>query len=221
MHLANGWCESSSKLANAFISAMQPTEFFVTLELFSLCLLEKQAHCPRVCTAHQNQRKLNIFWPTFPVPHGVERTFQGAKERKSTAEIFSAKLPAMAASYGRLHCFKAKAIRTDLLRNFGRSNKVQYTALGAAHPMCSFSRPEVPNSLFKKNRATSEKNNFLLLNIFEPLPFSSRQQVHSFLDHLFGAAMCGAVFIAYCPFGNPTRGSPWERPCCFLTQHFL
>jgi len=33
----------------------------------------------------------------FPVPHGVERTIQGAKERKSTAEIFSAKLPAMAA----------------------------------------------------------------------------------------------------------------------------
>jgi hypothetical protein len=66
-----------------------------------------------------------------------------------------------------------------------------------------------------------KKNIFLLLNIFEPLPFSPLQQVHSFLDHLFGAAMCGAAFIAFCPFGNPTRGSPWERPCCFLTKHFL
>ena len=150
---------------------MQPTEFFVTLELFSLCLLEKQAHCPRVCTAHQNQRKLNIFWPTFPVPHGVERTFQGAKERKSTAEIFSAKLPAMAASYGRLHCFKAKAIRTDLLRNFGRSNKVQYTSLGAAHPMCSFSRPEVLNSLFKKIELHKKKIIFYFWTSSNHFPF--------------------------------------------------
>lgn len=103
-----------------------------------------------------------VCWKSKHTVHGfVQRTkisptwcrenFPRCKREKKHSRDFFCK----AACYGRLHCFKAKAIRTDLLRNFGRSNKVQYTSLGAVHPMCSFSRPEVPNSLFKRNRATS------------------------------------------------------------------
>lgn len=90
--------------------------------------------------------KAEYLLADFSSPTWCRENFPRCKREKKHSRDFFCK----AACYGRLHCFKAKAIRTDLLRNFGRSNKVQYTALGAAHPMCSFSRPEVPNSLLKK-----------------------------------------------------------------------
>ena len=156
----------------------------------------------------------------FPVPHGVVQTLYNIprckREKKHSRDFFC-----KAACFCRLHCFKAKAIRTDLLRNFGRSNNVQYTSLGRRTLCVHFLGPRCQIPYLKEIELHHKKNNFLLFNIFEPLPFSPLQQVHSFLEHLFGAAMCGAVFIAYFPFGDPTRGSPRKRPCCFLTQHFL